>query len=76
MAETFDRLRAALGDRYRIERELASGGVVSTESRGSADVAESDVVNDGVALQDVTISDVSREAAFSGWKERGDDRSP
>jgi hypothetical protein len=63
-----DLLTIALADRYAIERELGSGRVVATDSRGSADVAESDVGYDAVVQQDVTFSDISREAALSGWK--------
>jgi hypothetical protein len=53
-----------------MERELGSGGIVATESRGSADVAESDSVKDGVALQDVTFSDISRACPEERWQER------
>jgi hypothetical protein len=74
MTDTLDRFTSALQDRYSIDRELGAGGVVATDSRGSADVAESDMVYEGAAQQDVTFSDISREAALSGWKKRDDGR--
>jgi hypothetical protein len=72
VSNPLERLANALADRYKIERELGAGGVVATDTRGSVDVAESDMVYDGAAQQDVTFSDISREAALSGWKIRDD----
>jgi hypothetical protein len=65
MTNLLDRLKRALADRYRIQRELGSGGIVATDSRGpstslrinSADVAESDIVYDSVARPYGVVSD-------------------
>jgi hypothetical protein len=50
MADILDRLKAALADRYRIERELGSGGMATVY------LAEDVKHHDGLRLTDARVT--------------------